>query len=270
VSNSAGWDGTGPDLMCIVARTDPAAAASTALSVLLIPGPVAGLTVTGTPDTIGHRAHSTPTITLNDVRVPEGNVIGDVGGGLRIVGSAFGPAAAQVGVFGLALMRAAFDHALRFARAERRGGLVPIIDYQAVGYALASAKTRIEAVRSLTWRACHALEVGSPAGHELALHAKVFGSETAVAVITDLMQVVGVDSYAHEQPLGRLLQDALALPLFGGSNLGLRRRQLHAMLREPGYDADATVVSGSPAAPRTRATPQRRPARTGRRPASSR
>jgi nitroalkane oxidase len=269
VSNSGGWDGTGPDVMCLVARTDPAAAASTALSVLLIPGPVTGLTVTGTPDTIGHRAHSTPTITLTDVRVPEGNVIGDVGGGLRIVGAAFGPAAAQVGVFGLALMRAAFDHALRFARASRRGGPVPIIDYQAVGYALASAKTRIEAVRSLTWRACHALDTGSPAGQELALHAKVFGSETAVAVITDLMQVVGVDSYAHEQPLGRLLQDALALPLFGGSNLGLRRRQLHAMLREPGYDADATV-SGTPAAPRPRATAQRRPAQTSRRAASSR
>jgi len=269
VSNSAGWDGTGPDLMCIVARTDPAAAASTALSVLLVPGPVTGLTVTGTPDTIGHRAHSTPTITLTGVRVPEGNVIGDVGGGLRIVGSAFGPAAAQVGVFGLALMRAAFDHTLRFAQAERRGGPVPIIDYQAVGYALASAKTRIEAVRSLTWRACHALDTGSPAGQELALHAKVFGSETAVAVITDLMQVAGVDSYAHEQPLGRLLQDALGLPLFGGSNLGLRRRQLHALLREPGYDADATV-SGIPAARLPRATPQGRPARTGRRAASSR
>ena len=157
--------------------------------------------------------------------LPEANVIGDVGSGLRIVGSAFAPAAAQVGVFGLALMRTAFDHALRFARAERRGGPVPIIDHQAVGYALASAKTRIEAVRSLTWRACHALDTGSPAGRELALHAKVFGSETAVAVITDLMQVVGVDGYTHEQPLGRLLQDALALPLFGGSNMGLRRRQ---------------------------------------------
>jgi butyryl-CoA dehydrogenase len=59
---------------------------------------------------------------------------------------------------------------------------------------------------------------------------------------------VGVDSYAHEQPFGRLLQDALALPLFGGSNLGLRRRQLHAMLREPGYDADATVSADHTAA----------------------
>ena len=38
VSNSAGWDGTGPDLMSVVARTDPAAAASTALSVFLVTG----------------------------------------------------------------------------------------------------------------------------------------------------------------------------------------------------------------------------------------
>jgi butyryl-CoA dehydrogenase len=33
-----------------------------------------------------------------------------------------------------------------------------------------------------------------------------------------------------------LLQDALALPLFGGGNIGVRRRQLHAMLKHPDYD----------------------------------
>jgi nitroalkane oxidase len=243
VSNSAGWDGTGPDLMCVVSRTDPHASADKALSVLMVPGPVAGLTVLSTPDTIGYRAHSTPTVVLDDVRVPEGNVLGAAGDGLRIVGSAFSPAAAQVGVFGLALMRTAFEFALRFAQTERRGGIAPIISHQAVGYALASAKTRIEAVRSLTWRACHALDDGSPAGHELALHAKIFGSETAVGVITDLMAVVGVDSYSHSQPLGRLLQDALALPVFGGGNLGVRQRQLHAMLTNRSYDPAATIRS---------------------------
>src|SRR6185437_9055442 len=74
VSNSAGWDGTGPDLMSVVARTDPAAAASQGLSVFLVTGPVTGLSVIGTPDTIGYRAHSTPAITLSDVHVPDDNV----------------------------------------------------------------------------------------------------------------------------------------------------------------------------------------------------
>jgi butyryl-CoA dehydrogenase len=50
------------------------------------------------------------------------------------------------------------------------------------------------------------------------------------------MLVVGVDSYDHEAPLGRLLQDALALPIFDGGNIGVRRRQLHNMLKRPDYE----------------------------------
>ena len=66
---------------------------------------------------------------------------------------------------------------------------------------------------------------------ELAIDAKVHGS-----VLTDLMRVVGVESYDRALPLGRLLQDALALSLFGGGNIGVRRRQLHAILKRPEYD----------------------------------
>jgi hypothetical protein len=40
----------------------------------------------------------------------------------------------------------------------------------------------------------------------------------------------------HEAPLGRLLQDALALPIFDGGNIGVRRRQLHTMLKRPDYE----------------------------------
>jgi alkylation response protein AidB-like acyl-CoA dehydrogenase len=94
----------------------------------------------------------------------------------------------------------------------------------------------IEATRCLSWRACQAVDVQSPAAQELAIEAKIYGSETAVRVLTDLMRVVGIESYDHALPLARLLQDALALPLFGGGNIGVRRRQLHAILKQPGYD----------------------------------
>ncbi|MFK4726084.1 alkylation response protein AidB-like acyl-CoA dehydrogenase [Bradyrhizobium niftali] len=62
-------------------------------------------------------------------------------------------------------------------------------------------------------------------------------------VITDLMRVVGVDSYDHEAPFARLLQDALALPIFDGGNMGVRRRQLHMMFRHGSYDP--LVASGA-------------------------
>ena len=68
------------------------------------------------------------------------------------------------------------------------------------------------------------------------MHAKVFGSETAVRVISDLMRVVGIDSYDRTLPLGGLLTDALVLPLFDGGNMGVRRRQLHELMQMPDYD----------------------------------
>ena len=89
----------------------------------------------------------------------------------------------------MALMRAAFDFALTFAKTEKRGGIHPIIEQLTVGYTLADAKTSMEAARYLSWRACHALDTLSPGADELAIQAKIYGSETAVRVITDLMRV---------------------------------------------------------------------------------
>ena len=166
--------------------------------------------------------------------------------GLALTAASFTGTAALVGIVGVALMRAAFDFALHFARTERRGGIHPIIEHQAVGYALADAKIAIEAARYLSWRACHAVDTQSPAADELAVQAKIYGSETAVRSIVDLMRVVGIDSYDHEAPLRRVLQDALA-PELGGGNMGVRRRQLHNLLKRPDYDAllaSAALESG--------------------------
>jgi nitroalkane oxidase len=247
VSNAGGWEGQGPDLMCVVCRTAESAPPGEALSVILVPGPVQGLTLETSLDLMGHRSHQTPVVTFKGVRVPRENVLGVPGAGREIVAASFIPSAAIVGVFALAKMRAAFDFALAFAKSQARGGARPVIEHQAVGYALADAKSAMEAVRYLSWKACHALDSGNPAAAELALHAKIFGSETAVRVITDLMRVVGMESYSHENPIAEILQDALVYPLFDGGNLGIRRRQLHAMLSSPNYDPSATWLAVAPA-----------------------
>ncbi|MBR0897345.1 acyl-CoA/acyl-ACP dehydrogenase [Bradyrhizobium tropiciagri] len=235
VSSATGWNREGTDLLTIVCRTDPAAPADAAISIIAVEGPVSGLVFERAIDSIGHRAHLVPQFGLQNVTAPQHNLLGQQGAGLALTAAAFTGTAALVGIFGVALMRAAFSFALDFARSEKRGGVHPIIEHQAVGYALADAKTTIEAARYLSWRACHALDTQSPAAEELSVQAKIFGSEAAVRVITDLMRVVGIDSYDHEAPFGRLLQDALALPIFDGGNLGIRRRQLHTMFKNNDY-----------------------------------
>jgi nitroalkane oxidase len=235
VSSATGWDRKGADVLCVVCRTDADAPPDKAISIIAVERPAPGIVFERAIDSVGHRAHLTPQFGLENVSAPQQNLLGQQGSGLALTAASFTGTAALVGIFGVALMRAAFEFALHFARTERRGGINPIIEHQAVGYALADAKIAIEAARYLSWRACHAVDSQSPAADELAIQAKIFGSETAVRVITDLMLVVGVESYDHDIPLGRLLQDALALPIFDGGNIGVRRRQLHMMLKGPDY-----------------------------------
>jgi nitroalkane oxidase len=236
VSSATGWDREGADILTVLCRTDPDAPPERGISIIVVERPASGLIFERAIDSIGHRSHLLPQFNLKQVSVARENVLGNLGGGLALTAACFTGAAALVGIFAVALMRAAFEFTLAFARSEKRGGIHPIIEHQSVGYALADAKTAIEATRCLCWRACQAVDVQSPGAQELAIEAKVHGSETAVRVLTDLMRVVGVESYDHALPLGRLLRDALALPLFGGGNVGVRRRQLHAILKQPEYD----------------------------------
>jgi nitroalkane oxidase len=236
VSSATGWNREGANVLCVVCRTDPEAPPDTAISVIAVEGPIKGLLFERAIDTIGHRAHLVPQFGFQNVVTPGHNLLGQEGSGLALTAGAFTATAALVGIFGVALMRSAFEFALHFARTEKRGGIHPIIEHQAVGYALADAKTTIEAARYLSWRACHALDTQSPVAEELAVEAKIFGSEAAVRVITDLMRVVGIESYDHQAPFARLLQDALALPIFDGGNMGVRRRQLHTLLKRSDYD----------------------------------
>jgi nitroalkane oxidase len=236
VSSATGWDRKGADILTVLCRTDPDALPERGISVILVERPTSGLVFERAIDSVGHRAHLLPQFRFEGVSVPGDNVLGTLGGGLALTAACFTGAAALVGIFAVALMRAAFEFTLDFARNERRGGIHPIIEHQAVGYALADAKMAIEATRYLSWRACRAVDLKSPRAEELAIEAKVFGSETAVRVLTDLMRVVGIESYDHALPLGRLLQDALALPLLAGGNIGVRRRRLHAILQRTDFD----------------------------------
>ncbi len=243
VSSATGWDRAGAELLCVVCRTDATADPAEGLSIIAVTRPYSGLVAEKFIDSLGHRAHLMPQFRLDGTRAAADNVLGVVGGGLATVDLSFTSTAALVGVLATAILRAAFSFALDFARREARGGPYPIIEHQAVGYALADAKSALEACRSLSYRSCFAMDSMSEDAVELALHSKVFCTETAVRVITELMRVVGIESYDLANPLAGYLQDALVMPLFDGGNMGVRRRQLHTLLRDPAYDGERGTLS---------------------------
>src|SRR5438067_7191094 len=236
-TNGTGWNGKGAHLYSVVCRTDPTKGARESLAVVMVPGDAAGVQVIDVYDKLGHRGVMTPRVHFEDVRVPAHHLIGRPGQGLGLVSGAFSCTAAPIGAACVGVMRAAFEYALDFARTERRLGPGPVIEHQNVGYMLADLKMRIEAARYLTWKSCHYLEQTGGRGEELAIMTKVYCSELAVQVVYDAMRLVGVESYTKKTPLERLLRNALVFPLYDGGNMGVRRRQLHALLSQPGYDA---------------------------------
>ena len=238
-TNGTGWDKKGCHLYTVVCRTDPEAGADDALAVIAVPGGTPGISVADVYDKIGHRGVVTPRIDFDEVRVPAANLIGEPGkAGKRIVAGAFSWTAALIGAACVGTMRAAFEYALDFARTEKRLGTVPVIDHQNVGFMLADVKMRLEACRYLTWKACHDFERTGGRAQELAVMTKVYCSEAAVTTVYDCMRVVGIASYAKGlTPLERIMRDAMVFPLYDGGNQGVRRRQLHEMFRQPGYDS---------------------------------
>jgi alkylation response protein AidB-like acyl-CoA dehydrogenase len=246
-TNGTGWNKKGAHLYLAVCRTDRTKAAGESLAVIAVPGNSPGIEVVDVYDKLGHRGTVTPAINFENVHVPIDNLIGTTGTeAKKLVAGAFSWTAALIGAACVGVMRAAFEYALDFARREKRQGPVPVIEYQSVGYMLADIKMRVEEARYLTWKACHYLESTGGKGQELAIMTKVRCSELAVQTVYDAMRVVGVESYTKFTPLERLMREAMVFPLYDGGNQGVRRRQLHEMMMQPGYHS-MLAAKGDPA-----------------------
>jgi nitroalkane oxidase len=237
-TNGTGWDKNGCHLYTVICRVRPSGGADHGLAIIVVPGDSPGISVVDVYDKVGHRGVVSPRIHFDGVRVPAANLIGEIGANAtEIFTEAFSWTAALIGAASVGVMQTAFEVALDFAKTEKRLGTVPVIEHQNVGFMLADVKMRIEACRYLTWKACHEFERTAGGAQELAIMAKVYCSEAATASVWDCMRLVGIASYTKDlSPLERMMRDAMAFPLYDGGNLGVRRRQLHDMFREPGYD----------------------------------
>jgi alkylation response protein AidB-like acyl-CoA dehydrogenase len=240
-TNGTGWDGQGPELITLVCRTDLTLPPKQSLAVIVVPRGTPGVEITGLIDTVGHRATISPKLSFTDVRVPAGNLIGKPGDGMELCRLAFNWTSSLIGAACVGRMRAAFDFAYQWSKTDRRNGPVPVIDYPNVGYMLVDIKARIEAARCLTWKACHHFDVTDGADEELGHIAKVYCSELSVQAVYDAMRLVGVDGYGDQTPIASIMNDVLCFPVYDGGNMGVRRRQLHQLLRRDAYDAMASA-----------------------------
>jgi alkylation response protein AidB-like acyl-CoA dehydrogenase len=163
--------------------------------------------------------HGSPTgqPVLDGVRIPQENVIGEVGRGLAVAlatleRTRLGAAAQAVGI-----AQGALDYAVSYAK-ERVAFGKPIIELQGLQFKLADMQTRTAAARELLYKACALADRDDP---QLALYssmAKLFASDTAMDVTVEAVQVLGGYGYVSEYPVERMMRDAKITQIYEGTN----------------------------------------------------
>jgi alkylation response protein AidB-like acyl-CoA dehydrogenase len=196
-------------------RTDPAGG-SHSLSQILVPTNTAGLTIGPPEKKMGLHGSPTHAVTYQDVRVPVENLIGEEGKGLQqtlatLDGGRIGIAAISIG-----LARAAFEHALNYAR-ERQAFGKPIAEQQAIQWMLADAATEIEVARNMLYKAAWLKDQGRPYNKEAAM-AKMFATEMAERVTRNAIQIHGGYGYSSEYPVERIYRDARLMTIGEGTS----------------------------------------------------
>lgn len=233
-TSSGGWDLQGANLNVVVVRSDPAKGASSGLSFVLVPRGTPGVRYKTPIDKIGNRTTQCNWIEYTDCRIPEENAFA-VGDGDLAIAKNFTWTGPAVGIIAVGVARAAYEWALDFARTYKGVGSAPIIEHQAVGYALADVAMKIEAARYMCWKTAHYLDTFNGEGHAFGAMAKVFCSELLMDAVYKCMQVVGINAVNTEYPMEKFMRDAIVLPLYDGGNIGMQRRKIWGVMADPDF-----------------------------------
>ena len=123
-----------------------------------------------------------------------------------------------VGAQALGIARAAYEYALDYAKEREQFGR-PIIENQAIAFALADMKMEIDAARLLVWRASWMGRNGpARSTHAEGSMSKLKAGEVAVWATERAIQILGGNGYTREYPVERMHRDAKIYTIFEGTS----------------------------------------------------
>jgi len=204
-----------PGSLVFFAVTDPGAG-KRGLSAFVIDKSHPGFSVARTEEKLGQKASDTCALTFEDMEVPEDQRIGAEGEGYKIALSTLESGRIGIAAQSVGMARAALEYAVNYAK-ERTAFGGKIIDFQAVGFRLADAKTKLEAARQLTLHAAR-LKAEQRPSLEAACMAKLFASEVAEAVCTASIQTLGGYGFLADYPVERIYRDVRVCQIYEGTS----------------------------------------------------
>jgi alkylation response protein AidB-like acyl-CoA dehydrogenase len=202
--------------MLIFCQTDPEnPSRHNRHSFFLVPTDASGFDATKIRGKLGIRASDTAEISLNNVRVPLENLVGERGEGFRQLMSFFNRTRLHIAAQAVGLARAALEESVRHTRGRVQFGS-PLADFQATRFKIAEMATKIRASRNLYYEAAWAVDQGK-IDHGLIAMAKWFSAQMAVYCADEALQMHGGYGYIDEYKVQRLYRDAKILEIYEGT-----------------------------------------------------
>ncbi len=167
-------------------------------------------------DKLGIRSSDTCSLTFENVKVPEENVIWEVGKGFNFAmnilnGGRYGIASQAVGI-----AEASLETALKYSQ-ERKAFGTEIFNHQAIQFKLAEMATKVDAAKLLTLRAAYMRDAGQKYVKEAAM-AKLYTSKVAMECADEAIQIHGGYGYVREYLVERYLRDEKITEIYEGTS----------------------------------------------------
>ncbi len=200
----------------VMAVTDPGRGAN-GISAFVVHKDDHGFSVGPKERKLGIKGSPTCEVYLENCSIPAERVIGEPGTGFKTALRTLDHTRLAIGAQALGIAQGALDAAVAYVKERQQFGQ-RIADFQGIQFMLADMAMRVEAARHLVYAAAARAERDEPNLAFTSSAAKVFASDTAMAVTTDAVQLFGGYGYTRDFPVERMMRDAKITQIYEGTN----------------------------------------------------
>ncbi|MQA14565.1 MAG: acyl-CoA dehydrogenase [Pseudonocardiaceae bacterium] len=186
------------------------------ISAILVPAGTPGFAVAPKYSKVGWNASDTRELSFADCRVPEANLLGELGRGYAQFLQILDEGRIAIAAVGVGLAQGCVDECVRYA-GERETFGHPIGHHQAIQFKIADMAARVHTARLAYYDAASRLLRGEPFKKEAAI-AKLVSSNAAMDNARDATQIFGGYGFMNEFPVGRFYRDAKILEIGEGTS----------------------------------------------------
>lgn len=208
-------NGAEAGLFILFATVDPSKGYK-GITAFVVEREMAGFSVGKKEDKLGIRASSTTELILQDVFVPDENVLGPVGQGYKIAIETLNEGRIGIGAQMIGIAQGALDAAIAYVKERQQFGK-SIAEFQGVQFQLAQAATELEAARLMVYNSARQADAGQDIAQSGAM-AKLLSSQVAERVTSLAVELFGGYGYTKDYPVEKFYRDAKIGTIYEGTS----------------------------------------------------